>query len=106
MGLMHALGTVEVVGQHLDNPLALALAQDSTAIYEGRIVQRGADGADALQAFIANPDLPERLRQKTILNPAQPATFYSPGAEGYTDYPALNNASEGSACEALAAALG
>jgi hypothetical protein len=40
------------------------------------------------------------------LNPAQPATFYSPGAEGYTDYPALNNASEGSACEALAAALG
>jgi hypothetical protein len=29
MGLMHALGTMEVVGQHLDNPLALALAQDS-----------------------------------------------------------------------------
>jgi flavin-dependent dehydrogenase len=29
MGLMHALGTVEVLGQHLDNPLALALAQDS-----------------------------------------------------------------------------
>lgn len=29
MGLMHALGTVEVVRQHLDNPLALTLAQDS-----------------------------------------------------------------------------
>jgi 2-polyprenyl-6-methoxyphenol hydroxylase-like FAD-dependent oxidoreductase len=29
MGLMHALGTVEVVRQHLDNPLALALAHDS-----------------------------------------------------------------------------
>jgi 2-polyprenyl-6-methoxyphenol hydroxylase-like FAD-dependent oxidoreductase len=29
MGLMHALGTVEVVRQHLSNPLALALAQDS-----------------------------------------------------------------------------
>jgi len=29
MGLMHALGTVEVIQQHLDNPLALALAQDS-----------------------------------------------------------------------------
>jgi 2-polyprenyl-6-methoxyphenol hydroxylase-like FAD-dependent oxidoreductase len=28
MGLMHALGTVEVIRQHLDNPLALALAQD------------------------------------------------------------------------------
>ncbi len=29
MGLMHALGTVRVVQEHLDNPLALALAQDS-----------------------------------------------------------------------------
>jgi 2-polyprenyl-6-methoxyphenol hydroxylase-like FAD-dependent oxidoreductase len=29
MGLMHALGTVEIVRQHLDNPLALALGQDS-----------------------------------------------------------------------------
>jgi 2-polyprenyl-6-methoxyphenol hydroxylase-like FAD-dependent oxidoreductase len=29
MGLMHALGTVEVVQKHLDDPLALALAQDS-----------------------------------------------------------------------------
>jgi hypothetical protein len=29
LGLMQALGTVEVVRQHLDNPLALTLAQDS-----------------------------------------------------------------------------
>ena len=29
MGLMHAAGTVDVVGQHLDNPLGLALAHDS-----------------------------------------------------------------------------
>jgi 2-polyprenyl-6-methoxyphenol hydroxylase-like FAD-dependent oxidoreductase len=29
MGLMHALGTVEVITQHLDDPLALALAQDA-----------------------------------------------------------------------------
>jgi 2-polyprenyl-6-methoxyphenol hydroxylase-like FAD-dependent oxidoreductase len=29
MGLMHAVGTVHVVGQHLDNPLVLALAHDS-----------------------------------------------------------------------------
>jgi 2-polyprenyl-6-methoxyphenol hydroxylase-like FAD-dependent oxidoreductase len=28
MGLMHALGTAEVVQQHLDNPLALALSHD------------------------------------------------------------------------------
>ena len=29
MGLMHAVGTVEVIGQHQDDPVALTLAQDS-----------------------------------------------------------------------------
>ena len=40
-------------------------------------------------AFLANPDLPERLRRGSPLNPADPATFYTPGPVGYTDYPAL-----------------
>ena len=39
--------------------------------------------------FIANPDLPERLRRDAPLNTANPKTFYSAGPEGYTDYPAL-----------------
>lgn len=39
--------------------------------------------------FIANPDLPERLRRRAPLNAADPATFYGPGEAGYTDYPAL-----------------
>nr|WP_217346294.1 alkene reductase [Noviherbaspirillum sp. L7-7A]MBV0880696.1 alkene reductase [Noviherbaspirillum sp. L7-7A] len=48
--------------------------------------------ADAVafgQLFIANPDLPQRLRINAPLNQPQPETFYHPGAEGYTDYPAL-----------------
>ena len=48
--------------------------------------------ADAVafgQLFIANPDLPERLRLNAPLNTPQPATFYDSGAEGYVDYPAL-----------------
>jgi 2,4-dienoyl-CoA reductase-like NADH-dependent reductase (Old Yellow Enzyme family) len=48
--------------------------------------------ADAVawgQWFIANPDLPARLKQNAALNPARPDKFYAPGAEGYTDYPAL-----------------
>ena len=48
--------------------------------------------ADAVafgQLFIANPDLPERLKINAPLNQPQPDTFYHPGAEGYTDYPAL-----------------
>jgi N-ethylmaleimide reductase len=39
--------------------------------------------------FIANPDLPERFRHNAPLNSPDPATFYAPGPEGYTDYPAL-----------------
>ena len=39
--------------------------------------------------FLANPDLPERFRRRAPLNDPNPATFYSPGPAGYTDYPAL-----------------
>ncbi len=40
-------------------------------------------------AFLANPDLPERLRGDAELNVPDKNTFYSPGAEGYIDYPTL-----------------
>lgn len=36
--------------------------------------------------FLANPDLPARIKLGAPLNAADPATFYSPGAAGYTDY--------------------
>lgn len=39
--------------------------------------------------FLANPDLPERFAEDAELNDPDPATFYSPGPEGYTDYPTL-----------------
>lgn len=39
--------------------------------------------------FLANPDLPERIRTGAVWNAPNPATFYTPGPEGYTDYPAL-----------------
>jgi len=45
--------------------------------------------ADAVafgKAFIANPDLVERMRADAPLNKPHPATFYAPGAGGYTDY--------------------
>lgn len=46
-----------------------------------------ADGTVFGGAFLANPDLPERFRQGAPLNAPDKNTFYSPGAEGYTDYP-------------------
>ncbi len=39
--------------------------------------------------FLANPDLVERMRLSEPLNAPDEATFYVPGAKGYTDYPAL-----------------
>ncbi len=50
------------------------------------------DLADAVavgRLFIANPDLPARWQGGAELNEPDPATFYGGGAEGYTDYPAL-----------------
>ena len=56
-----------------------------------------AGAADAVmfgKPYIANPDLVERLQKRAPLNAPVPATFYAPGAEGYTDYPTLAQISE------------
>ncbi|KIJ49069.1 hypothetical protein M422DRAFT_161634, partial [Sphaerobolus stellatus SS14] len=37
--------------------------------------------------FLANPDLPYRLKKGIALNPHDYSTFYTPTAKGYTDYP-------------------
>ena len=42
-------------------------------------------------AFLANPDLVERFKQNAPLNTPNKDTFYTPGAEGYTDYPTLKD---------------
>ncbi|MFM7480406.1 MAG: alkene reductase, partial [Planctomycetota bacterium] len=53
-------------------------------------IESGAVDAVAFgRAFLANPDLPERIRVGAELNTANDKTFYGGGAEGYTDYPFL-----------------
>lgn len=76
-------------------------------IYTGPLVLNSdygaADGAadvaagkcDAIaygRPFISNPDLPERIRTGAEFAPNvnAPVSWYSPGKEGYIDYPALN----------------
>lgn len=54
----------------------------ATAIETGQL-----DAVAFGTAFLANPDLPARIKVGASLNKPNPATFYSPGAEGYTDYP-------------------
>ena len=52
------------------------------------------DLADAVavgRLFLANPDLPARWRSGAALNEPNPDTFYGGGAEGYVDYPFLQD---------------
>ena len=51
------------------------------------------DGADLIafgKDFLANPDLVERLRRNAPLNTPKQESFYGGAAEGYTDYPTLD----------------
>ena len=56
---------------------------EAAAAVEGGLLDAVAFGVP----FIANPDLPARIKAGAQLNPADPGTFYTPGAAGYTDYP-------------------
>jgi N-ethylmaleimide reductase len=44
------------------------------------------------RAYLANPDLIERLTQGAERNEPDAATFYAPGPVGYIDYPTLAEA--------------
>ena len=55
-----------------------------------QVIQGGlADAVAFGRLFIANPDLPERVRRGAALNRYDRSTFYGGDAKGYTDYPAL-----------------
>jgi len=56
---------------------------------EQLITSGEADAVAFGQWFIANPDLPERLKRDAPLNAPRPDKFYGATAEGYTDYPVL-----------------
>ena len=56
---------------------------------EAALAAGRADAVAFGKAYIANPDLVERLRRGAPLNALKPDTFYAGGAEGYTDYPTL-----------------
>lgn len=62
--------------------------QHGNAAIESGLAQGVAFGVP----FLANPDLVRRLKMGAPLNTPNPATFYGDGAEGYTDYPVMEQA--------------
>ena len=55
------------------------------------IAAKGAEAVSFATAYIANPDLPQRLQQGLALNDVDQATLYAETAEGYSDYPFYND---------------
>ena len=66
----------------VNNNYTRALAQEVVASQEADMVAFG-------KAFIANPDLVDRLRKHAALNEGDTSTYYGGGEKGYTDYPTL-----------------
>jgi N-ethylmaleimide reductase len=83
-----ALRMVDVVRQKYKGTLMVAGGFDHDSaerwLREGR-----ADLIAFGRKFLANPDLPERLRISAPLNADDPTTYYGGGEKGYTDYPSL-----------------
>ncbi len=56
------------------------------ALAEAALTQKRSALVSFGRPFIANPDLVERMRRGIELAVPSPATFYTPGPEGYLDY--------------------
>ena len=88
-----------------DVPFAVTeIAKHFRPLYKGTlIINKGFNKATATKVledadadlvafgvpFLANPDLVKRYKTDAELNKADQQTFYTPGAKGYVDYPAL-----------------
>jgi len=74
-------------------PAPLVLNSDFTLeSAQAALAEERADAISFGRPFIANPDLPKRLLANAPLEKDVQATWYSQGAEGYVDYPALETA--------------
>jgi N-ethylmaleimide reductase len=91
-----------VTGNVSDDDQQPVAAEQLRLLFGGSVIAAGgfdATGAEAILAkgdadlvafgrhFLANPDLPERLRRSLPLNPYDRTTFYYGGTKGYADYP-------------------
>ncbi len=77
---------VSIAREHYQGHLMLNMgynADEAAAI----IAAEKADSVAFGTGFLANPDLPARVQAGAELNTPDQNTFYTQGAEGYTDYP-------------------
>lgn len=111
VSLAKELGRVGLVYLHLVDhsamgapPVPQALKDELRKAFPGTFILSGGYDRDRAEAdlsagrgdlvafgrpFLANPDLPLRLKQRAPLNEPDTSTFYTPGEKGFTDYPCL-----------------
>jgi 2,4-dienoyl-CoA reductase-like NADH-dependent reductase (Old Yellow Enzyme family) len=78
-----------LIRQHFKGPLVLNSDYDAERA-QADLASGLADAISFGRPLMANPDLVERLRADAPLNPPREmTTWYGPTAEGYTDYPTL-----------------
>ena len=108
----YALNGLGLAYLHVSEPVAGPMAQPGErvtpalrAVFRGPLIVNGGYDAESGNAaiargegdlvaygvpFLANPDLPRRLREGEPLNAPDRDTFYTGGERGYTDYPTLD----------------
>ena len=87
-------------------PMPPVAAEQLRKVFKGNILVAGGFDADSAEeilekgiadlvafgrSFLANPDLPKRIKRGLPLNAYDRATFYNHDARGYTDYPFYND---------------
>ncbi|WP_460982613.1 oxidoreductase [Spirosoma fluminis] len=56
---------------------------------EAKLQEGSADLVAFGRSFLSNPDFMRRIEKNSPLNEVDYITLYTPGAQGYTDYPVL-----------------
>lgn len=101
LGYLHLMEPSAADIQHGAKPIPVC---EFRPLYSGTIIANGGYNREKANAaiangnadlvsfgtlFLANPDLPERLRLNTALNQGDRSTYYGGDEKGYTDYPFL-----------------
>jgi N-ethylmaleimide reductase len=77
------------IREHYQGVLISNMGYDASEA-EAAIASGAIDAVAFGTAFLANPDLPARIKAGAALNIPDAKTFYAPGHVGYNDYPALS----------------
>ncbi|MFH5804726.1 alkene reductase [Alienimonas sp. DA493] len=92
-------------GDDIDEDLMAKIDAAGREVFNGTLILNGGYTGDSAREairsgkadaitfgtpFLANPDLPRRLREGAELNESDPNTWYTRGPNGYVDYPSLD----------------